>query len=102
MDVMKGVRPPLRFLWIVLLMAARMVHSEELVEIPSPEAGIRLTGYWFAAPGSERRPAVIALQGCNGALDEHGQVSALNRREAGDFNSEAFHYWSSTALRHEE
>ena len=72
------------------------------VQVPMPQAEFALPAYWFkleAAPvasgagGSvERRPVVIGLHGCAGALDAKGQLNPIWRRYAAYFAAERMHF----------
>ncbi len=87
-----------------LLGASSLVTPAALaqVQIPLPQAAFTLPAYWFkleAAPrandaGSalERRPVVIGLHGCGGALDTKGQLNPIWRRYAAYFAAERMHF----------
>jgi dienelactone hydrolase len=80
--------------------------AQAQMQIPMPRGTTSLPVYWFkqeAAPrgadtgssGSvpvERRPVVIGLHGCNGALDAKGQLNPIWRRYAAYFAAERMHF----------
>ena len=66
--------------------------APELVSVPSQDGRLKIPAYWFQADAAGRRPAVISLHGCGGALDAQGRLSASRSREAGYFNAEKMHF----------
>jgi dienelactone hydrolase len=62
------------------------------VAIPASDGRLQLDGYWFPARDPSRRPVVISLHGCNGALDDKGALNPVWRRDAGYFNDETMHF----------
>jgi dienelactone hydrolase len=70
------------------------------VSIASQDGKLTIPAYWFKAAAKDKnidkntepRPAVIALHGCNGALDAKGQLNPIWRRYAGYFNAEHMHF----------
>jgi len=66
------------------------------VTIPSLDGKLQIPGFWFTAGAtavaSDKRPAIIALHGCDGARNSAGKVSAGYVREATYFNAEGMHF----------
>lgn len=71
-----------------LLALAQGLPTGIRVEVPG---SISLAGHWFAAAAEGRRPAVIALHGCNGAYDARGRLTEHQRRYAADLNAARMH-----------
>jgi dienelactone hydrolase len=76
---------------VLASIAARAAGLRE-VALPSLDGRLSIPAYWFPADASGRRPAVVALHGCNGALDAKGRLGAGSRLEAERFNVEGIHY----------
>lgn len=66
--------------------------AANLVSIPSQDGKLAIPGYWFAADTVEPRPAIIALHGCGGTLDNNGHLSKNRIRDADYFNAENMHF----------
>ncbi|MFT3734116.1 MAG: hypothetical protein QM776_03685 [Rhodocyclaceae bacterium] len=68
-------------------------HGTQAAEItiPSLDGKLQIPGLWLAAEGNERRPAVIALHGCGGAM-ESGHFKGHYVHEAAYFNAENMHF----------
>ena len=62
------------------------------VLIASADGRLKIPAYWFKVAVPEPRPVVIALHGCNGALDARGQLNSIWQRYAGYFNAERIHF----------
>jgi dienelactone hydrolase len=75
----------------VLWTGGHCAAGAELVSIPSQDGRLQIPAYWFQADAAGRRPAVITLHGCGGALDSKGRLSAGRLREADYFNAENMH-----------
>lgn len=68
--------------------------AQQTVTFASADGRLQLTGQWFVAngaPDAGPRPAVVALHGCNGMLDDKGRPNPIWRRQAGYFNAEQMH-----------
>jgi len=74
-----------------LVVVGRATAGVETVSIPSQDGKLQLPGYWFQAATTERRPAVILLHGCDGTLDDKGQLMRTRFRVAELFNVEKIH-----------
>jgi dienelactone hydrolase len=73
---------------IFLAMPLALLAALERVEMPGvPVVG----GHWYAMPGPQPRPAVVALHGCNGPYDSRGGLNELQRRYAADLNAAGLH-----------
>lgn len=86
-------RHALLALWLALG-GMQGAWAQQTVTFASTDGALQLTGQWFAAdsaPGAGPRPAVLALHGCNGMLDDKGHLSGVWRRYAGYFNAERMH-----------
>jgi dienelactone hydrolase len=84
-----------RTLGVVLLatlaLGGAAAETPEAVSIASLDGKLTLPGYWFPADAAGPRPAVMVLHGCDGALDEHGQLYRKRFRVAEFFNVEKMH-----------
>ena len=74
---------------LLLGLLAGLAAAQRRVEVPVDK--VALTATWFAVPGAQPRPAVLALHGCNGALDSKGGLNELQRRYAALFNRQQVH-----------
>lgn len=65
------------------------------VEVPSLDpvngAALPLPGHWFASAQPGRRPAVLMLHGCGGALDAQGQLYPRWAEQAALLQAEGWH-----------
>ena len=77
---------------MVLSTAGHCAAGPQQVSIPSLDGRLKIPGCWFQADAPGRRPAVISLHGCGGALDAQGRLGAARSREAGYFNGEKMHF----------
>ena len=70
-------------------------RAQQLVEVPSLDraqgAAQRLSGHWFASPEPGRRPAVLMLHGCGGAVDAQGRLVPRWVEQAALFQAEGWH-----------
>jgi dienelactone hydrolase len=85
-----AVAGALGVMWVA--MSPALAAAGEKVAIASFNDRLQLDGYWFPARDPSRRPVVISLHGCNGALDDKGTLSPVWRRDAGYFNDEGMHF----------
>jgi dienelactone hydrolase len=70
---------------------AALAARAEPVEIPTLDARLQLQGEWYRAKGSDPKPAILQLHGCNGMRDAQGRVDLARRRYAAYFNAEGMH-----------
>jgi dienelactone hydrolase len=78
--------------WLALACGTACAVGMREVSLPSLDGRLAIPAYWFPVDASEPRPAVVALHGCNGALDAKGRLGAGARLEAERFNVEGIHY----------
>jgi dienelactone hydrolase len=76
---------------LLFLVMTQNICSATEVSFPSLDNKLQLTGFWFAAAGAEKRPAIITLHGCDGVFDDKGRLGGAAIREAGYFNAEKMH-----------
>lgn len=76
----------------LLCIFSNICFAITLVSIPTQDGKLAIPGYWFAADTDEPRPAVIALHGCGGTLDDNGKLSKNRIRDADYFNAEKMHF----------
>lgn len=74
---------------------AQRANAQERVAVPSLErnAGqnLSLIGFWFAAPGAQRAPAVVLLHGCGGTYNAKHELSARTLEYAHLLNEHGMH-----------
>ena len=85
------MRKLLQALLGALVWSGGQCAGPEPVSIPSQDGRLQIPAYWFQAEAAGRRPAVITLHGCSGALDAQGRLNAGYSREADYFNAEKMH-----------
>ena len=61
------------------------------IVIPSQDGKLQIPGYWFDAPSTEPRPAVIGLHGCGGAFDSRGSLTPGWYRDSRYLNAQQMH-----------
>jgi dienelactone hydrolase len=78
---------------VLVLAAAGGAQAQQAVSFASDgaESAVTLTGFYFAAPGVGRGPAVVLLHGCGGPYGKAGQLSSRYTDYAALFNRQGWH-----------
>jgi dienelactone hydrolase len=81
-----------RSLWAGAALVALAASAQERPVAPAGPPPF--AAYWFKAPGDrgEKRPLMLALHGCGGALDAQGGLNSSWRRYAAYFTAERMHF----------
>ena len=84
-----------RAAWVLLAALLGNAHAAERVAVPSLDrvdgAAVSLVGFWFAAPGAGKAPAVILLHGCSGPYDARGNLGERMQEYAARINGLGAH-----------
>ena len=71
----------MKTLLALLLASAVTLAGGTTLTVDSLEPGVALPAHWFAPPTADKpRPAVVALHGCGGLLDEKGALGSVRYR----------------------
>lgn len=79
-------------LGVLLALLCMSASAVEQITFTSSDGKLLLNAHWFPTNLGGPRPVVVALHGCNGALDSKGRLSPVWRRYASYFSAEGMHF----------